>query len=69
MRRPTLDCPHAEYREEMRVYCRKAETYCGNAYFRACRGWWALTERAAACPLRKEDGHGEERPAGAGDRI
>ena len=54
----TLDCPHAEYRDEMRIYCTVAADYCGNQYFKACRGWWALTDRARRCPLRKgrEDG-------------
>lgn len=53
-----LECPHAEYRDGMKVYCRKVENWCGNAYFKTCKGWWALTPRAAQCPLRKENKDG-----------
>lgn len=52
-----LSCPQAEYRDGMRIFCRKANNWCGNAYFKRCKGWWALTERAARCPLRKEQDH------------
>lgn len=48
-----LSCPHAEYRDGMRVFCTRGGTYCGNQYFKACKGWWALTANAARCPLRK----------------
>lgn len=54
-----LDCPQAEYREGMRIYCKKAGNYCGNAFFKRCKGWWALNEHAARCPLRKENTHGK----------
>lgn len=52
-----LSCPKAEYRDGMRIFCRKANNWCGNAYFKRCKGWWALTDRAARCPLRKEKDH------------
>lgn len=53
-----LTCPHAKYREEMRIYCEKADTYCGNAFFKRCKGWWALNKNADRCPLREERKNG-----------
>ena len=50
-----LNCPHAEYRDGMRIYCTKAESLCGHQYFKRCKGWWALTDKALNCPLRKGD--------------
>lgn len=50
----TLTCPQAEYREEMRIYCKKAGGICGHAFFKSCKGWWALTPMADRCPLRRE---------------
>ena len=50
-----ISCPHGEYRTGMRIFCKKAGDWCGNQYFKRCKGWWALNERAAACPLRKEN--------------
>jgi len=58
MKIPALACPHAEYRDEMRIYCKAAETYCGNVYFKSCKGWWVLTDNAGRCPLRKGDKRG-----------
>ena len=52
---PTLSCPHAEYRDGMRIYSNKADAYCGNQYFKTCKGWWALTDKAGRCPVRKDD--------------
>lgn len=49
----TLTCPQAEYREEMRIYCKKAGGICGHAFFKSCKGWWALTPQADRCPLRQ----------------
>lgn len=51
----TLSCPHAEYRENMVIYCKKQNAPCGHIYFKACKGWWTLTPSAAKCPLRKEN--------------
>lgn len=53
-----LSCPHGEYRDGMKIWCRKVGGWCGNAYFKRCKGWWALTDQAARCPLRKEKTHG-----------
>ena len=50
---PKLSCPHAVYREEMRIFCLKMNDYCGNCYYKRCKGWWVLTDKAAACPIRK----------------
>ena len=50
----TLDCPFAKYGEEMRIFCKKAGSLCGHAFFKRCKGWWALSPDAAKCPLRKE---------------
>ena len=62
-----LACPNAEYREKMIIYCKKTDAPCGHVFFKACKGWWALTPRAACCPLRKEDEiHDEPRKAAAG---
>ena len=49
----TIDCPNGEYREEMRIYCRAMNGWCGNQYFRRCKGWWALTDNASKCPVRR----------------
>lgn len=49
-----LDCPHATYRSGMRIWCEKAGTWCGHVFFKQCKGWWALSKTAPACPLRKE---------------
>ena len=48
-----IGCPEGEYRAAMRIWCRKAKGWCGNQFFKRCKGWWALNERAAACPLRR----------------
>ncbi len=50
-----LSCPQAEYRSGMRIFCRKTGDLCGNQYFKRCKGWWALTEKADRCPKRKEN--------------
>lgn len=50
-----LSCPHASYKTGMRIWCAKTGNWCGNQYFKACKGWWALTERAALCPIRKKE--------------
>ena len=48
---PVLLCPHAMYAAGMRIFCTRANDYCGHAYFMRCKGWWALTPRWPACPL------------------
>ena len=50
----TLSCPHAEYREEMRIYCKVAGGPCAHQHFKSCKGWWVLTDQADACPAREE---------------
>lgn len=49
-----LSCEFAKHDSQMKIRCLKSNSYCGNQYFKQCKGWWALTDRAAACPLRKE---------------
>lgn len=51
----TLECPNAEYRENMRIYCKKAGMPCAHQRFMSCKGWWVLTDQADACPAREED--------------
>ena len=61
MREPRLTCPHAAYRSGMRIWCSRSEDYCGNVYWKACKGWWALTANADRCPLRRGgDEHGDK---------
>ena len=55
-----LSCPQASYGAGMIIQCRKAGGRCGNQYFKRCKGWWALTEAADRCPLRKEAEHAEQ---------
>lgn len=50
-----LNCPQAEYRSGMRIFCRKTGDLCGNQYFKRCKGWWALTEKADRCPIKREE--------------
>ena len=50
----TLSCPLAKYDGQMRIICTKRGYYCGNSYFKRCKGWWVLTESAGQCPLREE---------------
>lgn len=56
-----LSCPQAEYRARMRIYCKSAGGWCGNVYFKSCKGWWVLTDAAAKCPIRtRTDKDGDE---------
>lgn len=48
-----LTCPWAKHDDKMRIICIKRGGLCGNQYFRSCKGWWALTDRAAECPVRR----------------
>ena len=57
---PRLACPFARYVDGMRVYCDKTKGFCGNVFFMACRGWWALNANAARCPIRKDGVCGEK---------
>ena len=52
--RITLACPEAEYREEMRIWCKRRGCWCGHVFFKRCKGWWELTPAAANCPIRQE---------------
>lgn len=49
-----IECPNGSYDQKMKIKCSKAG-YCGNQYFKRCKGWWALTENAKRCPLREEE--------------
>ena len=51
---PGLSCPNAKYVSGMRIYCEKQGEYCGNVFYKSCKGWWALTANAARCPVRKD---------------
>lgn len=55
-----LTCPQAEYRGNQ-IWCKKAGSWCGHAYFKRCKGWWVLTPQAASCPLRKETKNNDQR--------
>lgn len=54
-----LSCPQAVYKEGMRIWCRAAEGWCGNQYFKRCKGWWVLNDRAGLCPLKKSNEKGD----------
>lgn len=56
----SLSCPQAVYKADMRIWCTKAEGWCGNQYFKRCKGWWVLNDEAGRCPLRKEKAHGQD---------
>lgn len=53
-----LHCPHASYKEGMKIYCDVAQNWCANSYFKSCKGWWALTPSADNCPARKDRKNG-----------
>lgn len=53
-----LDCPRAEYREGMRIYCRATGDLCAHQRFKPCKGWCVLTDGAKRCPARKGDERG-----------
>lgn len=54
-----LECPQAEYRQGMQIWCRKLGNLCAHVYFKRCKGWWVLSDQAARCPVRKDDYHGD----------
>lgn len=49
-----LECPNAEYVEGMKIHCKAVKGRCAHVYFKACKGWWALTPQAARCPMRED---------------
>jgi hypothetical protein len=51
----TLNCPHAEYISGMRINCKKIKNLCPHVYFKACKGWWALTPQADRCPVKEDE--------------
>lgn len=67
----TLECPNAEYQADMTIRCKKAGDICAHQYFKACKGWWALSDGAATCALRKEQEDGQRTAATArrGDAV
>ena len=51
-----LECPHASYGAGMKIRCAKLDGgLCPHQYFRSCKGWWALTDRARECPMKREE--------------
>lgn len=67
---PVLECPAAEYRENMVIWCTKTGTPCGHVFFKTCKGWWALSPSAHKCPLRREtDGENHTASAGGGHAV
>lgn len=64
----TLSCPKAAYDREMRITC-SGGGLCGHQRYLRCKGWSILTDQAGRCPLRKDEGHGEnpETAAHSGD--
>jgi hypothetical protein len=54
MSRPTLDCPHAYYVEQMRINCIKTGGRCAHQYYKRCKGWWVNSQAASDCPAREE---------------
>ena len=53
MMKVTINCPNGRYIDGMKIWCDKAGNYCAFQYFKNCKGWWALTEKADGCLLRK----------------
>ena len=70
MKGPKLSCQNAEYRKGMRIYCKAIDDYCGHVYWKACKGWWALSANAERCPMRKGgQGHEGQGAAGRSDPV
>ena len=53
MKTPPLSCPYALYVEQMKIRCSRSMGYCGHQYFKRCKGWWALSDAAPRCKIRK----------------
>lgn len=64
-----LSCPHASYDGKMRIMCQKAGNICAHQYFRQCKGWFALTQAADNCPLRKEQSNEKKTGAKRTNRV
>lgn len=65
--RLTLECPHGEYVEGLKINCDKTGGRCAHQYYRKCKGWWVLSDAAGRCPLREEARQNERRETGPGD--
>ena len=52
---PVLQCPNAKYISGMMIWCTKANDYCGHAFFKRCKGWWALSPAWPSCPLHLKE--------------
>ena len=65
MRPDKLTCPRASYDDEMRIRCDDGGL-CGHQRYKPCKGWCVLTDQAARCPLRKDDGHGQKSETASG---
>lgn len=51
-----LTCPQARYDAQMRIHCKAADDdLCAHQRFKACKGWWALTDQAEKCPMREKE--------------
>ena len=48
-----IDCPKGKYNADMQIICEDGQP-CAFQYFRACKGWWALSHGAGGCERRKE---------------
>lgn len=66
---PKLECPRAKYESGMRIRCTASGDYCGNVYWKSCKGWWALTAGAARCPMRGREKNEQPRTAGRSDPV
>lgn len=49
-----LGCPLAKYDKSMKIICTKTGKLCAHQFFKRCKGWWALSEQAERCPVRKK---------------
>ena len=61
-----IDCPMGRYDSEMRIICKADGRPCGFQYYKACKGWWALTDRAAGCTRRAVYGRADNGETGKG---
>lgn len=55
MRRYTLTCPYARYRDG-KIWCKTQNMICGNQKFCRMDGIMKLTDSAANCPIRRKEG-------------
>lgn len=54
-----IGCPNGQYRQDMKIWCKTLNNWCGNQRFKSCKGWWVLTDNAWKCPKRKEKNDGQ----------